>query len=83
MGTDELYYTQLKTAEAYYRHNQIGEAKNILVGGHDEMTEKHHRVYNRIGYWKKDDAVDTMQLINSKTTGSVAGEGASFFILGK
>jgi WD40 repeat protein len=30
MGTDELYFTQLKTAEAYYRHNQIGEAKNIL-----------------------------------------------------
>lgn len=28
--TDELYYMQLKTAEAYYRHNQIGEAKNIL-----------------------------------------------------
>lgn len=26
-GTDRLYYTQLKTAEAYYRHNQIGEAK--------------------------------------------------------
>jgi len=30
-GTDRLYYTQLKTAEAYYRHNQIGEAKNILL----------------------------------------------------
>jgi WD40 repeat protein len=30
-GTDELYFTQLKTAEAYYRHNQIGEAKNILL----------------------------------------------------
>lgn len=29
-GADELYYTQLKTAEAYYRHNQIGEAKTIL-----------------------------------------------------
>ncbi len=60
-----------------------GEAKNILVGGHDEMTEKHHQVYNRIGYWKKDDAVNTMDLINSKTPGSVAGEGAVFFVLGK
>ena len=28
---DELYLTQLKTAEAYYRHNQIGEAKKILL----------------------------------------------------
>lgn len=30
-NVDELYFTQLKTAEAYYRHNQIGEAKNILL----------------------------------------------------
>jgi WD40 repeat protein len=30
-GIDELYLTQLKTAEAYYRHNQIGEAKKILL----------------------------------------------------
>ena len=28
---DELYLTRLKTAEAYYRHNQIGEAKKILL----------------------------------------------------
>lgn len=28
---DELYLTQLKTAEAYYRHNQIGEAKKMLL----------------------------------------------------
>lgn len=27
---DELYLTQLKTAEAYFRHNQVGEAKSIL-----------------------------------------------------
>lgn len=27
----ELYYTKLKAAEAYFRHNQIGEAKNILL----------------------------------------------------
>lgn len=30
-GTDELYSTQLKAAEAYYRLHQIGEAKNILL----------------------------------------------------
>lgn len=28
---DELYFTQLKTAEAYYRHNQVGEAKKMLL----------------------------------------------------
>lgn len=57
-----------------------GEAKNILVGAHDEMTDKYYRVCDRIGYWKKEQA-STMQLINSKTPGSIAGEGASFFVL--
>ncbi len=28
---DELYLTRLKTAEAYYRHNQTGEAQRILL----------------------------------------------------
>ncbi len=58
-----------------------GEAKNILVGGHDEMTDKYYRVADRIGYWKTGDAVPTMELVNSKTPGSIAGEGAAFFIL--
>lgn len=60
-----------------------GEAKNILIGGHDEMTEKYYRVCDRIGYWKKEESVPTMELINSKTNGSIAGEGAAFFILSK
>lgn len=57
-----------------------GEAKNILIGGHDEMTDKYYRVCDRIGYWKQE-PVSTMQLIHSKTSGSIAGEGASFFVL--
>jgi 3-oxoacyl-[acyl-carrier-protein] synthase II len=58
-----------------------GEAKNVLVGGHDEMTEKYYRVCDRIGYWKEEEQVNTMELINTKTNGSVAGEGAAFFVL--
>lgn len=58
-----------------------GEAKNILVGGHDEMTDKYFRVCDRIGYWKKEENVPTMELINMKSDGSIAGEGASFFVL--
>jgi 3-oxoacyl-(acyl-carrier-protein) synthase len=58
-----------------------GEAKNVLVGGHDEMTEKFYRVCDRIGYWKKEDDVPTMELFESKTSGSIAGEGAAFFML--
>ena len=57
-----------------------GEAKNILIGGHDEMTDKYYRVCERIGYYKTE-AVPTMELINSNTNGSIAGEGAAFFLL--
>lgn len=57
-----------------------GEAKNVLVGGHDEMTDKYYRVCDRIGYFKEE-TVPTMELINSKTDGSIAGEGAAFFVL--
>jgi 3-oxoacyl-(acyl-carrier-protein) synthase len=59
-----------------------GEAKNVLVGGHDEMTDKYYRVCDRINYWKKE-PVSTMNLIHTKTNGSIAGEGASFFVLSK
>ena len=59
-----------------------GSANNILVGGHDEMTEKYYRVCNRIDYWKKEDT-PTMQLIKSDSIGSIAGEGAAFFMFGK
>lgn len=58
-----------------------GEAKNVLTGAHDEMTDKYYRVCDRIGYWKKE-ATSTFDLINSKTNGSIAGEGAAFFMLG-
>src|SRR3989344_5397462 len=59
-----------------------GEAKNILIAGHDEMTDKYYRVCDRIGYFKEE-TVPTMELINSKTNGSIAGEGAAFFVLSK
>lgn len=57
-----------------------GEAKNILVGGHDEMTDKYFRVCDRIDYWKREQ-INTMDLKNSKTNGSIAGEGSAFFML--
>ncbi|MDQ3048829.1 MAG: beta-ketoacyl synthase chain length factor [Bacteroidota bacterium] len=57
-----------------------GEAKNILIGGHDEMTDKYYRVCDRIGYWKEQ-PTPTTQLLGSKTSGSIAGEGAAFFVI--
>jgi 3-oxoacyl-(acyl-carrier-protein) synthase len=58
-----------------------GEAKNVLVGGHDEQTDRHFIITSRIGYWKKEDRTPE-NLLNSGTEGAIAGEGAAFFVLG-
>jgi 3-oxoacyl-(acyl-carrier-protein) synthase len=57
-----------------------GNGNHILVGGHDEMTEKYFRVCDRVGYWKKE-IPDTQHLLDAKTDGSIAGEGSAFFVL--
>lgn len=56
------------------------EAKNILVGGVDELgehTTKVHAIINHI----KPEAVATLEVLNSKTEGAVFSEGATFFII--
>jgi 3-oxoacyl-(acyl-carrier-protein) synthase len=58
-----------------------GEAKNVLVGGHDEMTDRHFVITSRIGYWKKE-SLPTEKILESNTEGAVSGEGSSFFVLG-
>lgn len=57
-----------------------GRAHNILIGGHDEITEKHFKITSRIGYWKEGE-IDTKNILNSTTSGSIAGEGAAFFLI--
>ena len=58
------------------------DAKNILVGAHDEMTNKYFTMTQRTGFWKGEN-VPTIQIINSKTKGTISGEGSAFFVLGK
>jgi len=57
-----------------------GSAENVLIGGHDEMTERNFTIYDNVGCWKKNNT-SAMQLINSTTNGTIAGEGAAFFAL--
>ncbi|WP_143307880.1 beta-ketoacyl synthase N-terminal-like domain-containing protein [Chitinophaga vietnamensis] len=57
-----------------------GAAKNILAGGLDEITDYSHTILSRFGLYKKE-PVKTMELLNSPTRGTIAGEGAAFFIL--
>jgi len=56
------------------------EAKNILVGGVDEMVKHHVDSHRLIGHIKSK-PVDASKLLASKTKGSVMGEGSHFFVL--
>lgn len=58
-----------------------GSAKHILVGGVDEITNYSHPLLSRFGLYKKA-PVKTMEVLNSPSTGTIAGEGAAFFTLG-
>jgi len=56
------------------------DAKNILVGGLDELTANLFQITKRLGHWKTK-PVNNLQLLNTKTRGSIAGEGSAFFLL--
>ncbi|AWV99164.1 beta-ketoacyl synthase chain length factor [Arcticibacterium luteifluviistationis] len=55
-----------------------GDAQNVLIGGHDDMTSGFYTLYDRLGYWKKEVGED---LLMSKSKGAYSGEGAAFFTL--
>ncbi len=57
-----------------------GESRTVLTGGMDELTTNAFRITQRLGHWKKDPAGMT-NLYSDKKRGSVAGEGAGFFLL--
>ncbi|WP_160713692.1 beta-ketoacyl synthase chain length factor [Chitinophaga solisilvae] len=57
-----------------------GSAKHVLAGGLDEITNYSHDILTRFGLYKKA-PVKTMELLNSPTRGTIAGEGAAFFTL--
>jgi 3-oxoacyl-(acyl-carrier-protein) synthase len=54
--------------------------KNILTGGVDELTAVSHSIQTRFGKYRKD-LNETLSLFNKQLPGTVAGEGATFFVL--
>jgi 3-oxoacyl-(acyl-carrier-protein) synthase len=56
------------------------DASNVLVGGVDEITDASQKILSRFGLYKKDN-VSNENLLASITKGTVAGEGAIFFLL--
>lgn len=56
-----------------------GEAHHILVGAVDEIIEKSHAIIGRFGRYEQNG--DSSKLLASGTPGTMAGEGAAFFML--
>ena len=57
-----------------------GDANNVLVGGMDEITNISHAILSRFGLYKRE-AVSNFNLYKGSSKGTVAGEGAAFFLL--
>jgi len=56
------------------------EAANVLVGAIDEITNTSHTILNRLGLYKQG-PVSNLDIYKTKTKGTIAGEGATFFLL--
>ncbi|MEO6254534.1 MAG: beta-ketoacyl synthase chain length factor [Ferruginibacter sp.] len=56
------------------------EAANVLVGAIDEITNTSHTILNRLGLYKQG-TVSNMDIYKTKSKGTIAGEGATFFLL--
>ena len=55
-------------------------AENVLVGAVDEITNISHAILNRMGLYKQGN-VSNLEVFKTRSKGTIAGEGASFFLL--
>ncbi|HMF73053.1 MAG TPA: beta-ketoacyl synthase chain length factor [Flavitalea sp.] len=58
------------------------EANNVLIGAADEITDISFAILNRFGIYREQE-VSNLQLIGEPGRGTIAGEGAAFFLLTK
>jgi 3-oxoacyl-[acyl-carrier-protein] synthase II len=56
------------------------DTDNVLVGGMDEITDMSHTVLSRMGLYKRK-SVSNLDLFKLNSKGTIAGEGAAFFLL--
>jgi len=77
-GPVSLEYALLDTL---MRLEEIPSDK-VLLGGVDEMTDAHFIITDSMGFWKKS-GLSNLDLLKDKSPGTISGEGAAFFLLGK
>ena len=56
------------------------EVANVLVGAIDEITNTSHTILNRMGLYKQEQIL-SLELFKTISKGTIAGEGAAFFLL--
>lgn len=56
------------------------EANHVLIGAIDEIIDTSHAILNRFGLYKRG-AISSKEIYRSGSKGTIAGEGASFFVL--
>ena len=57
-----------------------GDCRNVLLGGFDEITTNQFILTGRLHRWREKD-VNSLQLLDEKADGTIAGEGFNFFFL--
>ena len=57
-----------------------GKSGTVLLGGADELTDNSFTIMQRLGMWKRK-PVNNLQLLEDNSKGTIAGEGAAFFLL--
>lgn len=67
----------LLDATLLLKENEVG---NVLVGGLDEITDHSHSILTRMGLYKRK-PVSNFDLYTHSSRGTIAGEGAAFFLL--
>lgn len=82
-------YNQTYTQSAFSLEQSLLDAlmvltenpnQNILTGGVDELTSTSHSIQSRFGKYRED-VESTLALLEKPAKGTIAGEGASYFIL--
>lgn len=61
---------------------QLAEGQHlVLLGGFDEVTPDQFQIKSHSGWWKKE-KIHSADLLQHVSPGTIAGEGATFFLLG-
>lgn len=58
-----------------------GEAKQVLVGVVDEITDNNFLLYKKLGHWKNAETVTQDELYGQNTHGNIGGEAALYLVV--